>query len=666
MRYRGQNNMRYLTKTRFKLGIECPTKLFYTGKKDEYPDQSLEDEFLSALADGGFQVGELARKYYKGGINIETLEPNEAEAMTQDLMKQDRVIMFEPAVRYNNLLIRIDILVKDGQNLRLIEVKSKSFDNSEANPFLTKAGKITSGWEPYLQDIAFQKYVLEKACPEYKVTSYLMMADKNVPCPVDGLNQKFRIIRIKKDSKDRKRVKVTTSLTEDDLSRKILIEVPVDDYVRLINEGTYDTVGNEMSFAGRIDFLSDHYEKDHKISPVIGAKCRACEFRCTGEDEAKGLKSGFKKCWTEVLKWKDSDFDDPSILELWNFPKLKKDSYISSGKAKMKDMNQDDIEIKASSVPGLSSSERQWLQIEKVKNKDTSAYFDSVGMKAEMAKWTFPLHHIDFETAMVAIPFIKGRKPYEGIIFQFSHHVVHKDGIAEHAGQYLNASPGVFPNYESIRELKRQLENDNGTIFRYATHENTYLLEVYRQLIDDPQPQADRDALCEFIKTITKSDEWTGKRSMVDLCELVKKYYYDPSTHGSNSIKKVLPAIMNSSSYLQEKYAKPLYGKADGIKSLNYADWVWVKVGKDGRVIDPYSLLPPVFNEDTDESIEPVGSVDEELKDGGAAMTAYSRMQFTEMNDYERSKLKSALLKYCELDTFAMVMICEAWREMLV
>ena len=29
---------RYLTKSRFKLAVQCPTKLFYTGKKDTYRD----------------------------------------------------------------------------------------------------------------------------------------------------------------------------------------------------------------------------------------------------------------------------------------------------------------------------------------------------------------------------------------------------------------------------------------------------------------------------------------------------------------------------------------------------------------------------------------------------------------------------------------------------
>lgn len=649
---------RYLTKNRYSLSMECPTKLFYAGKP-EYPDQSEENPFLAALAQGGFQVGELARQYHRGGINIDTLDHDEAIAMTLDLMKRDQVIIYEPAFRYNNLFIRIDILVKYGDNLRLIEVKSKSYDSYEDEPFLKKNGEISKAWESYIHDGAFQKYVLENACPGLRVHSYLMMADKNAPCPSDGLNQKFRIV---KDSSRGTRVIVSTPLTEEEQNEKILVEVPVDEYVRQLHEKTYVVSGIELSFAGMVDMLSDHYEQDKRITPEIGSKCSGCEFKCSHEQEAQGYKNGFKQCWKEVLNWKDRDFEDPSILELWNF--RRKDQCIVSGKTKMADLTYEDINVNFNTEPGLSSSERQWLQVEKVINRDISPYFDVEGMKAEMDRWIFPLHHIDFETSMVAIPFNKGRKPYEGIIFQFSHHIVYEDGTVEHAGQYLNTVPGVFPNYECVRELKRQLEKDNGSIFRYAAHENTYLVFVYNQLLDDPEPPSDRDELCEFIRTVTKTDEWHGKRSMVDMCKLVKKYYYDPYTNGSNSIKSVLPAILNSSAYLQGKYSKPIYGASDRIKSLNYSDWTWVQFDPNGKVIDPYKLLPPVFDEEIDASIELI-SDDEELNEGGAAMTAYCRMQFSEMSEYERDKLKAALLKYCELDTFAMVMICEAWREMV-
>jgi hypothetical protein len=58
-------------------------------------------------------------------------------------------------------------------------------------------------------------------------------------------------------------------------------------------------------------------------------------------------------------------------------------------------------------------------------------------------------------------------------------------------------------------------------------------------------------------------------------------------------------------------------------------------------------------------------SEDNRFNEGGAALTAYARMQFEEMSGYERNEIKNALLKYCELDTMAMVMLYEGWREML-
>ena len=51
--------------------------------------------------------------------------------------------------------------------------------------------------------------------------------------------------------------------------------------------------------------------------------------------------------------------------------------------------------------------------------------------------------------------------------------------------------------------------------------------------------------------------------------------------------------------------------------------------------------------------------------DGGAAMTSWAFMQFAEMQDEERNNIGEALKRYCELDTMAMVMIMEAWRDMI-
>ena len=79
------------------------------------------------------------------------------------------------------------------------------------------------------------------------------------------------------------------------------------------------------------------------------------------------------------------------------------------------------------------------------------------------------------------------------------------------------------------------MDGGDCTVFRYVNHENTFLNHIYRQLFEDTAPPIDKDELPTFIRSITYSakgrpDKWVGERSMVDMLELVKRYYYDPAT----------------------------------------------------------------------------------------------------------------------------------------
>jgi hypothetical protein len=656
------NKPRYLTKSRFKLATECPTKLFYTGKK-EYPNTMLDDPFLAALADGGHQVGELAKCYYPGGHDITSLDYDEAEQQTNALLAQDKVVIFEPAIRYKNLFIRVDILIKNGNHFELIEVKAKSYSSRDDGDFLSNRGEIKANWKPYLFDIAFQKYVLTHAFPNTNVDCYLMLADKTAVCATDGLNQKFVLAR---DEHSRKGVSVSSTLNEDDLSTKLLKKVNVNNAIDIVFQKELTTGMPAQVFGENIVALAKYYENDEKIAPVIGKKCKVCEFKCTAEEEREGKKNGFKACWSEQLHWSEDDFADPTVLDIWNF--RQSDALIKDGVIKIKDIAQEQIGTDSRPLGSvLTTKERQWLQIEKVQQNDRSVYFDVDSMRNEMAKWTYPLHFIDFETSAVAIPFYKGMRPYEGIGFQFSHHMVHSDGKVEHAGEFLNTQKGEFPNFDFVRALMFELSNDNGSIFMYSSHENSYLNMIYRQL--KKSDETDRDELCDFIKSITKStgssdESWEGNRTMVDMLQLVKKYYYDPATNGSNSIKHVLPAILNSSAYLKHKYSKPIYGSNE-ISSLNFSDQTWITINESGRVQDPYKKLPRMFTDASDHDVELLTEGDE-LNNGGLALTAYGRLQFTEMSDYERDEIRRALLCYCELDTWAMVALFEGWREMVI
>jgi hypothetical protein len=62
------------------MAIECPTKLFYSDKPEIYSNNKLQDPFLEALAKGGFQVGALAKCYYPDGIEVSSMNSEEAVA----------------------------------------------------------------------------------------------------------------------------------------------------------------------------------------------------------------------------------------------------------------------------------------------------------------------------------------------------------------------------------------------------------------------------------------------------------------------------------------------------------------------------------------------------------------------------------------------------------
>jgi hypothetical protein len=121
---------------------------------------------------------------------------------------------------------------------------------------------------------------------------------------------------------------------------------------------------------------------------------------------------------------------------------------------------------------------------------------------------------------------------------------------------------------------------------------------------------------------------------------------------------------LNDSEFLRTKYSQPHYG-TQSIKSLNFSNKSWIDFTAEGEVKNPYHQLQQIFSPEDAEKIENFVSDDEDLQNGGAAMMAYCMTQFTAMNPLERERIKQALLRYCELDTLAMVMIVEYWRDAL-
>jgi hypothetical protein len=647
---------RYLTKSRFKLAVECPTKLYYTGKDSIFRNLKREDTFLQALARGGFQVGKMATMLYPEGKEIAARSNAEAEHQTQlELSAHENIVLFEPAIRFENLFIRVDILVKRGNHFELIEVKAKSYDSHDPEISGVRAD-IRREMLPYIQDVAFQRYVLKSAFPSCSVSSYLMMPDKTVSAKVDGLNQFFKV---KSEGLSTEVVTAPGAQAAVESSRDLLALVPVDVYVDIVMEKGIQVPGEikPRPLAELAREWSRAYSLDQQLPPVLHKDCAACEFR---EHPGGDLRSGFHECVGGVMGLSPAEIEQGTVLDIWYY--TKKDKLLGQGIYRYSQVTDEDIKVK-SDKDGLTRSQRQWMQVSGLPKESVSDGFflDRELIRREMNRWRYPLHMIDFETATVALPFFKGMRPYESLAFQFSHHVIEQDGSVRHVGEYLLAEQGVYPNFEFVRALKAALSHDDGTIFRWSNHENAVLDHIAEQIRKSDPVLPDANELLAFIGGITKG----GTREMVDLAKIAERAYFHPETKARVSIKKVLPAVLKTSEYLRHKYQRPIYGIE--IPSRNYEGFSWWEE-RSGVLIDPYQRL----RELTDEMLGEMGAdaadaealeIDINISEGGAAAMAFARLQFEDLDPDVRAAIKAALLRYCELDTLAMVMIVEAWRE---
>jgi hypothetical protein len=613
-----------------------------------------EDSFMAMLADGGYQVGELAKLRYPDGVEVVEKTYAEAYAKTLEHLKQENVVLFEPAILVGNFFIRIDVLVKKGNRFELIEVKAKSYDSLNPN-IAGKRNSINSDYLPYIQDASFQTWVLKQAYPKAEISTFLMMPDKSKPSNIDGVNQMFKI-----GERSKVTLNIPKGLDTKALAQTLLAKVCVDQYVTEVLTTPLVYPGGEEMLSNLASKWAEAYEYDKKVTPIIGKHCGGCQFKANKTD---ALKSGFHECWKEANNWHDDDFDDGTVLDIWHF--RKKQNLIDQGIYKISQIGRHDIgdfEDQADES-GLNRKQRQWLQVNGIPSDyDLGGYyFDKPYMQVEMSKWQYPYHMIDFETATVALPFYAGMRPYEAMAFQFSHHVMEANGSVRHAGEFLCTEPGVFPNYAFARALKAELEQDKGSVFMWSHHENTILESIIRQLSNDTNKPDDAGELIEFLRTLIKG----GERAMIDLCNIAEKSYYHPDTKGSNSIKQVLPAMLKESDFLKEKYSKPIYGSLGGIQTKNFnseSGFIWVESDAMGMLIEPYAKLKQYAKDllpDADVSADEQASI---IAEGGAAATAYARLQFEDINEETRLKINEALLRYCELDTLAMVMITEGWQ----
>lgn len=585
--------MNYLSKSDFKVGRTCPTKIFY--KKNRYPSALDDDAFMEMLADGGFMVGKFAQLLFPAGINIDDLDVARAVARTSELMQQDSVTMFEAAFLIDGLLARVDVLVKKGNEIQLIEVKSKSYDPTEG--IIGAKGGVRSEWTEYIEDVAFQRHVIERAYPSLKPRCFLMVPNKVTVCEIDLLPTWFTI------SRRGRAVDVQFSGDEAQVRASSLLSlVDVDAAVSQVWREVVAAAAQMVPFV---------VPEIKKAPPALSFDCQKCEYRAHQATQ----KNGFNECWGTLAEV------EPRLLELYQFGRTRTtgrtrlaDDLITAGKVSLYDVP----EAALTSAYG----ERQKIQIRQTR---ANAEWRSPQLKPTLQALAYPLHFIDFETTRQVFPYHRGMKPFEQVAFQWSCHSIGSPGADLCHQEWINLEPRL-PNVEFARALRTAV-GDQGTVFTWSPHEATTLRDIARQIA---QYQLPDDGLRAWLEQLLNSGR------LFDLCAHTQQHYFHPTMKGSNSIKAVLPAIWQFNAALRQDGWFSAYAREDH-----------------GTVLDPYATLRSLEIYDEAEVVnEGTGAMHayQEMVYGAGRLDSAIKQSWSEL-----------LLQYCKLDTLAMVIIWKHW-----
>lgn len=147
-------------------------------------------------------------------------------------------------------------------------------------------------------------------------------------------------------------------------------------------------------------------------------------------------------------------------------------------------------------------------------------------IKELLSTLKYPLYFIDFETFQLAIPEYDGTKPYQQLPFQYSLHIVEKEGASLQHKEFL----AEIDDKNFLRHFAESMINDipeNGSVIVYNQNfEHSRINELAIMFPD----------LEKELKRINSN--------MVDFLPPFKqRHFYMKEMRGSASIKQVLPAL---------------------------------------------------------------------------------------------------------------------------
>lgn len=643
-----------ITKSQFKLGLECVQKLRHA--RAGLPQDTRGNELLRLLAEGGAAVEALHRAIEEG-VFCGNIEPPNAARETMRQVGQaiqevrcglPRRSLYEVTIEIDGFLARIDLLRVLPDRLELVEIKSKS---SPKQPILTDDRRIRSDWLSYVQDLGFQHELLMRwarhhhrelgiaanidVCARMLVINRHGFASTHDLLSPGNYSPSYRIGNRETRAVVEYVGRPTPAHTD------LICELDLDEEVSVVRENAGSTVSTFLNRGIAECMTAMVAIVDGDVWPPPddsrSSSCKKCEFRV--EPTAA---SGFERCWSMP------DFPAHHIAELSRVgPKQFADAIAAFGpRASITDL------------PSTAVRDRQLRQWKSALSAhpivDGNFAACPIGEMIPSG-WSGTIWFLDFETSTYPIPSRVGGRPYEHIPFQFEGHSLPSPRAqlrdrTRLAGFLELADPD--PRRKFVDELCTQFPG-NGPIFHWHRFERTVLNAIKASLAQEPLiGDKGRHA---FIDSLVGPGGRGGGR-LVDLLPIAERAFYHPELRGSYSIKRVVP-IAWAMPAIRAEFMKG-HGAAGDPDCYSGATDPY-----DGLPAPPRALLEELGGDSVIRKIIAEDEGGSGVRNGGMAMLTY---HYARMFGGEHHKeLQAQLRRYCRLDSAAMVMVYGLMRDVV-
>jgi hypothetical protein len=587
---------------------------------------------MRMLAEGGYMFEKLVRVYHPGEDMYVPKEPHAtACARTIARIKAGDGLLHEATFAHDGLMARSDMVRVRGSIVDIIEIKSRSVeagpDELADNSCLNK-----SDWEPYVVDLAYQVHVaalaLKAAGLSKTLRAWFYVPNKAGAASAEEVRSLFCLTQ----EAQGRRPEVTYKGKAGPGHKTSLIAI-LD-----ASEAVSAAHPQEEAVPEAVSRLALGIQSGEWPSPQLGIKCHDCDFNVPGQT------SGFDQCWGTQARADHHLFTLGKLgfLEQANSGVVERIIRQAAPRPPMvTDLQETDITGQGSRA---SDWKRQILAVRTGKPYLSSELAKNPSGLMRCLPVHYPLFFLDYEGTRCALPSAAGARPYGQVAFQWSCHVIDKPGAPIRHAEWLDTE-SEDPTVGFLESLQ-ELLGEAGTIYHWGSYE----VSITRELINTLRGDRTKAGLVAWADS-----NWghgTGKQAVssertLDLCDISRRHFYDAGMKGSHSIKVVLPVAWKNQTIrnLFPEYAKDRHGNP---------------------AINPYDALPALTLLDRNPSdITQLAELEELdiVKDGTGAMRAYEHVRYGlgAGNEAVREDVRRQLLRYCQLDTAAMVMIWKHW-----